>query len=439
MSELCLSSTSKTHFSSLLISNFYLLCSFIVSHPLYFTYFIFFSPYLLKLLSFLSPLVITTSLLLLSLLTLSRRSFTNDNFTKESSHSGALITTYHAVVQILRSKLDDHAEELPGFEDFEVFKIVFDNPMIHDAKGINQVEVLDAELKDGSFQAGFQEFSLSTDQALARNIELENLAGLETTRNIELENLAGLETNCGVMDEFEKVKVTTSVEKKKFEPPCTYPNKEVENQGEKSVVRNGSEAAGNKIIRHSNSVEVGREKGRDYNKSKLLKAHSHSIGASSADYTNENSGNYYYDCNLGSYGSLRREKDWKRTLACKLFEERNNNRDGESEGMDLLWETYEIESTKSKGNNKNKNKINKNTTKKKKNEMKSCEGEEISYDDEADDGQLCCLQALKFSAGKMNLGMGRPNLVKFSKAIKGIGWLHNLSRHSKKVHNGDRY
>ncbi|CAK9309827.1 unnamed protein product [Citrullus colocynthis] len=40
-------------------------CSLIVSHPLYFSYILFFSPYILKVLSFLFPLLITTFLLLL--------------------------------------------------------------------------------------------------------------------------------------------------------------------------------------------------------------------------------------------------------------------------------------------------------------------------------------------------------------------------------------
>jgi hypothetical protein len=119
--------------------------------------------------------------------------------------------------------------------------------------------------------------------------------------------------------------------------------------------------------------------------------------------------------NLGSFGSMRKEKEWRRTLACKLFEERHNV-DGGGEGMDMLWETYETESNK--GQRKGSNR----------------KSEDDDYEDEEEDmdEQLCCLQALKFSAGKMNLGMGRPNLVKISKTLKGFGWLHNLSRHGKK-------
>jgi hypothetical protein len=94
--------------------------------------------------------------------------------------------------------------------------------------------------------------------------------------------------------------------------------------------------------------------------------------------------------------------------------------------MDMLWETYETDSTKVQAKGRAK---------------KGKKGSIEYYDDEEDleeeksDGQLCCLQALKFSAGKMNLGMGRPNLVKISKALKGIGWLHHVSKHSKKGHH----
>ncbi|KAL2486158.1 hypothetical protein Adt_30914 [Abeliophyllum distichum] len=114
---------------------------------------------------------------------------------------------------------------------------------------------------------------------------------------------------------------------------------------------------------------------------------------------------------------MRKEKEWKRTLACKLFEERHNVDGGE--GMDSLWETYETELDKSKPKNENKNKKNK------KSEIHVYGDSDENNNDEEIDGQLCCLQALQFSAGKMNLGIGRPNVVRnISKAIKGIGWLH---------------
>ncbi|KAE8699555.1 putative DNA binding protein [Hibiscus syriacus] len=128
--------------------------------------------------------------------------------------------------------------------------------------------------------------------------------------------------------------------------------------------------------------------------------------------------------NYQTMGSMRKQNEWKRTLACKLFEERHShNVDGTGEGMDLLWETYETDSKvemkgkKSGGGNNNGGYYYDND----------------DYEEEESNGQLCCLQALKLSAGKMNLGMGRPNLVRISKALKGIGWLHHVgSRHGKK-------
>jgi hypothetical protein len=93
--------------------------------------------------------------------------------------------------------------------------------------------------------------------------------------------------------------------------------------------------------------------------------------------------------------------------------------------MDMLWETYEKDSNK--GMKKS------NTKKGKKSEVEYYSEDEVEEDiDEEIGTKLCCLQALKFSTGKMNLGMGRPNLVKFSKALKGIGWLHNVGKNGKK-------
>nr|GMD27005.1 uncharacterized protein LOC109182633 [Ipomoea batatas]GME21043.1 uncharacterized protein LOC109182633 [Ipomoea batatas] len=129
---------------------------------------------------------------------------------------------------------------------------------------------------------------------------------------------------------------------------------------------------------------------------------------------------------------MRKEKEWKRTLACKLYEERNT-RDGSGEGMDLLWETYEMDAIKSKVDSKKKTK--------KRWESKRYSKVDSEDEEEEVNDQLCCLQALKFSAGKVNLGMGigKPNLMKISKAIKGFGWLHHVSsKHSKKVHIEDR-
>ncbi|KAI3759174.1 hypothetical protein L6452_06772 [Arctium lappa] len=43
---------------------------------------------------------------------------------------------------------------------------------------------------------------------------------------------------------------------------------------------------------------------------------------------------------LRSYGSMRKEMEWKLILACKLFEKWHNS-EGGGEGMDSLWKAYE--------------------------------------------------------------------------------------------------
>lgn len=134
----------------------------------------------------------------------------------------------------------------------------------------------------------------------------------------------------------------------------------------------------------------------------------------------DGNGNGKENCNLmgpspGGFGSMRKEKEWKRTLACKLYEERQSV-DG-TEGMDQLWEVYEVDSGKAKAKVKNKKE-----KMVKKEDVKHYEDEEDEdEEDEERDSQLCCLQALRFSTGKMNLGMGRLNSMRITKAFKGMG------------------
>ncbi|KAI0492655.1 hypothetical protein KFK09_026931 [Dendrobium nobile] len=133
-------------------------------------------------------------------------------------------------------------------------------------------------------------------------------------------------------------------------------------------------------------------------------------------------------------GSMRKDKEWKRTLACKLFEERMTYKLCEerkvvegAEEMDLLWEAYEIDAGKSE-------KLNRKEKDTKKAVQAKVKEEKEEDDDDAEEGisgQLCCLQALKLSAGKMNLGVGRPSLVKISMALKGMAVFHRAGRRNK--------
>ncbi|XP_057484627.1 uncharacterized protein LOC130771005 [Actinidia eriantha] len=281
------------------------------------------------------------------------------------SESGFFLSTYHSITDRLRSKTDNEDGEFRQFEELEVYRIVFDTTTF------NSDEVL----------------QLGSEKTVEIDWE-------ETKPVIEEKRLEGFLKE---LDDFEKV--TANVEEKKADPPGIKSDK-VEVNKEVVLVRSGSEAMGDQLIT---------DNGGEHTSKKFLESPSSQTFASS----------------LGSYGSMRKEKEWKRTLACKLFEERHNVDGGE--GMDLLWETYENDSS-NKSNKPNGNtKKNKN---KKKSDFKYYEGDD--YEEDEIESQLCCLQALKFSAGKMNLGMGRPNLVKFSKAIKGIGWLHNVTRSGKK-------
>lgn len=108
---------------------------------------------------------------------------------------------------------------------------------------------------------------------------------------------------------------------------------------------------------------------------------------------------------LKGCGSKKREKEWKRTLAGQLYEERMSAR--ATEEMDLLWEVYEVDS----GVRKEKN-----------HEEKVKNGKlDHLYEEEGTDARLCCLEAIRFSTMKVNLGVEKYNLRKISKAFKGVG------------------
>ncbi|CAN4102103.1 unnamed protein product [Withania somnifera] len=327
-------------------SKFFYLCSFILSHPLYFSYFIFFSPYILKLLSFLSPIFITTTLLLLAFFTISPCPILHKNM------KGMM-------------RKDD---ELHDLEEFEAYKIVFGASKIDDQD--NFVEFLDYASAEESESPIHDN---DKDQSF-RDTLGENSAEMETTKHVIEEKTL---ENYFKEDGFEDSTLSHNVEVKKVDEA-------IEKQDDEALVRTVHSQG---LTKNLENVGIG-------------------------------------------YGSMRKEKEWKRSLACKLFEERHNVSHSNSEGMDMLWEKYETDTTR----NKTKRDLKKM---KKKGESKGYEKEHDEDEQEMDDQQLCCLQALKFSAGKMNLGMGRPNLVKISKAFKGFGWLHHVGKNNKKAHCGD--
>lgn len=439
--------TKKTdRLSSLLLSDLFLFCSFILSHPLYFSYLVFFSPYLFKLLSFLSPLFITTSLLLLALLTISP-SLVNDNSHTElygSKVSFFYLQTYQAVVERLRSKVEDGTDqEFHHFEELEAYKIVFETSTTLGIEENHAVEVTEVEqAKDQSACSGtgqsvqVQECSIFhqvfgacgvSDQVVNVNLD-ENSVLITRSESNGRELIAEGKTLGGFLhqkEEFEDIWFQKE-EKEALKPLNVNSNKAEDRKEEQSMIISGSKEIGQKISEAKASDDDG---GEHYYSPKLssreLEANPWSPG-NGGGYTSKVKDNSQTlgHSNLGSFGSMRKEKEWRRTLACKLFEERHNVDGGE--GMDMLWETYETDSTKVQAKGRAK--------KGKKGNIEYYDDDE-DLDEEKSDGQLCCLQALKFSAGKMNLGMGRPNLVKISKALKGIGWLHHVSKHSKKGHH----
>ncbi|KAH7576385.1 hypothetical protein JRO89_XS01G0050200 [Xanthoceras sorbifolium] len=405
-------SSKKTQFSSLLLSDLFLFCSFILSHPLYFSYLIFFSPYIVKILSFLSPLFITTFLLLLALFTTLVNNEKNSISTESSELKvGFLLTTYHNVlVRLSRSNAGDEDQEFQQFEELEAYKIVFE--------ASSTVELLEQEAVD---KYPSDESYVSADQGLISSDDVnESLAEIvqSETGGKRLEGL--LKEN----DDDESVHEKEEKEVKALS--CAESNK-----GEELSMKSGSKAKGSKInkVKVSNADHNGVVEYLSKVRSNSRRLDNGGVVEYSSNFM-ENSQPVESNSSLGSFGSMRKDKEWKRTLACKLFEERHSSvivdgGGGGAERMDLLWETYDHETDSNKKLSK---------TKSKKGGYEDHDDDDDD-DEELDNGQLCCLQALKFSAGKMNLGMGRPNLVKISKAIKGFGWLHHVTKHAtKKVH-----
>lgn len=280
-------------------------------------------------------------------------------------------------------------DEFRNFEDFEIYKIVFNDPPLITAG-------------DGDDNEGVS--------------VMENAAAVKVTvtEGEKPEEERSLESLFEELDRFEDSTAATETTEKESSSDLEKIVGELQKPEPVVTKKRGSK-----------SMAVVEADQKHVEKSFSMKSHSWRSESSSS---------------IGSYGSMRKEKEWKRTLACKLFEERHNSEGGE-EGMDSLWEAYEEDNSSRKSKNRKEPMINKkNTTlkNKKKSEFKYFD-DDFEEDDDDDEefmsnGQLCCLKALKLSAGKMNLGMGKPNLVKISKALKGFGWLHHVgSKHGKKI------
>ncbi|PKI64246.1 hypothetical protein CRG98_015356 [Punica granatum] len=392
MPELPISSSEKKtqQFSNLLIPLLILFSSFLLSHPLYF----------FKLLSFLSPLLVTTFLIL-------------------------LFTSYRALRRSTGSVVGGKGEvELQsgeeGAEENEVYKIFFEASHLKD--GLQESEVLVdkflicGDASDGVFGERLEEKKLQENNDGDNGDEKDGNAQAEKT----LEELFQEKEEAG---ECEAV-VLQVVEEKEEVKEVKEANPEVKEAIPESTncdLGSKAEECASRAWRNSRRL------------SNSLRIFEKSDGGVAAD---EKMGLV-----LGGFGSMRRtEKEWKRTLACKLFEERHSNGEGsqgggdDEEGMDLLWETYEKSDRPASvpKTNSSKKAVKDSPKKTRKKEALQKEvGDEEEEEDDGDEeeeeinGHFCCLQALKLSAGKVNLGMGKPNIARISKAFRGIGWLHH--------------
>lgn len=421
-------SFQKTKFPSLLLSDLLLFCSFILSHPLYFSYFIFFSPYIIKILSFLSPLFITTSLLLLALLT----TFVHDTELCENSKVSFLLSAYHKAVEKLRSNPEDSTtnEQSLNLEDLEAYKIVFDTSSTIE---VREISVGVSEETNGLSSSNAE--AAPVDKHLCREslVEVITLAEILKAESDHQQSRSQLIAEEKSLGGFLKEKEDEEDDDVFVDVSCeTGEKEEVKPLGVELNNNNSDKVEETKVELFMSSGSKALENKVRVNSQRVLQ-----LGGGDHLWSNENDGGEFtnspsFGSSLGSFGSMRKEKEWRRTLACKLFEERHNNVDqGGCEGMDMLWETYEADHDSTK----QQQLLAKSKTKKGKKCRSKYGDDEEEDEEEIDDGQLCCLQALKFSAGKMNLGMGRPNLVKISKAFKGFGWLHNVTKHGKKIYH----
>ncbi|XP_004515037.1 uncharacterized protein [Cicer arietinum] len=433
MSELSFSNTlnNNNEFSSnlfFILSNF---CFSIFSHPLYFSYFLFFSPYILKLLSFLSPLFITTTLLLLvALLTFTPNLVHQKGISKTTSYELSeskfcfLLSTFQNFLAWFVSEVDEKDDEFGLVDELEAYLVMFQASIfeIHEPKLVEDC----SELSEEAFEeAHEEECSSEVEEELNVKLDDEIENQVEKVDDHEVESIkpvSDVKRLVSLFQEYAELEnVSCEKEEKEVKKTILLLNSKfnkVEESEKQWSIRSGSKVKSNRDM-FGNKVRGNSDEEHAFVakvKVKKLESPQRNI--------KENDSGELCSTNLGSFGSMRVEKEWRRTLACKLFEERHNNSDG-SEGMDMLWETYdEKESNKVVGMKKS------NTKRGKKSEVECSEDEDEDEDEIG--AKLCCLQALKFSTGKMNLGMGRPNLLKFSKALKGIGWLHHVGKNGKK-------
>ncbi|CAN1269595.1 hypothetical protein LINPERPRIM_LOCUS13638 [Linum perenne] len=443
-------------FSALVLSDIHHLSTSLISNPIYLSYFLFFSPSLLSLITFLSPLFLTTSLLLLTLLL---------TFSHHETDIIAIDTdTFHAskeALQVYNIVFDDSEQQVHHH---------FDHQHPPEAEASVDVVDVDADVSIEKPDAGIVALYQEEEKKQARHeVELSKElvfddAEEQVHQDVDVVGDAAADVSIS-KPEVAIITLHHKEEKgQKVELSKAVDHSPPREESKGSIVFDDAEEQV-----HQHHLDHQHQHPSEPMDAWIAKP-SHQKGGKVSSFTQlgsyqkEEKGQKTLQKNdskdssftqLGSYGSMRKDKEWRRTLACKLFEERHHSTS--SEGMDLLWEAHdhdETESDQKKNKNKNKGTLLTSTKSKKKSAGGSISSsnkighhcyEDDDEDNEEEDfetgwnddggGKLCCLQALKLSAGKMNLGgIGRPSLVKLTKAVKGFGWIHSTSsrHHSKK-------
>uniref|UniRef100_A0A7N0TPY6 Uncharacterized protein n=1 Tax=Kalanchoe fedtschenkoi TaxID=63787 RepID=A0A7N0TPY6_KALFE len=337
---------------------------FLRTHPLYVSYLVFFSPYILRLLSFLSPLLL--------LLLLCSTSFLLHGDENASSTGSVLeVEAYKIIFENFHESLTDSADEVEVCK--EMVKEGVSPEIVKSCCSSTPLPDVEKSTVCGEDELSSCMDPSPTSAGKSRNAESSNWDDAEIIKHMVCSSAVNTpEENERGDDEEKPVKAAVGAGFDKAEGPLMTATTQKSGSNDTRVDESQDES--------TNST--------DLNKTASLKSSSSWIEA----------------------GSMRRsEKEWRRTLACKLFEERHNKG-----GMDMLWETYEVVGAGDDGSSRA-------------NARESDVDEDEDDDDAEEVGKMCCLQALKMSSGKVNLGIGRKNMMKLSKALRRFGWLPKTS------------
>ncbi|ONK58414.1 uncharacterized protein A4U43_C09F12230 [Asparagus officinalis] len=419
---------------------------FLYSQPLYLAYLLYFSPYILQLISFLFPLLLSTSIFLLLF---SPHSLTEGEDVTVSLLDQLATLVVSAVGNVFEWEVEAMGELYDNVGlNCEVgeagpSKVNVENSAETDALQSNSVSGERVSLKGSGFEpedaiaeVGNCEVAREPVEFSLKSSEKDKLLEYDASHRMsnssakcdmreepaefsseKSERSENSESNSGTGDEVFVPQTPDRTSEIIVNSPLA---RRVKKRGESfhSLSRSGSMRTRSMSMSaefyecSSSNFEVEGPKSSEKNElsksrcpSKMQENLSKSLSLRSKDLQRE--------------GSMRKEKEWRRTLACKLYEERmafkiqekRTTAEG-AEQMDLLWETYESDAD---GANKSKSKG------KKGKKESYIDGEDGDEEEEESVSRLCCLQAFRLSSGRMNLGVGRPNLEKISKAFKGFG------------------